>query len=446
MGRSSQGYFIGELNTSQIFEIVLPNLIHKLGSRSRHDTIKDMKTEKGFAYIFIIGISALITLGGILLTKTHKPGNPPFSFVKQDITEEPSVQKNIQKNKPDTASTPKMKNKNPIKSETKAAGPKKNCVSNINPQFTHAFTDLSKIDALNPIGGIGGGSPGRSYIGIKEGMEAPVYAPVDATLRKIIYANRGAGYGEYGLIFVVSCELEYMFDHLDKLSDTLLKYAPKTAAATSQIQDNTELDILVKAGELLGYTDGTDLAHTFDFLVTNYAKRAAYINPKRWEWEQAIYSQCPYDYFAAELRAAYYAKLGKPSYRGFIKADSCGNPSHDVAGTASGGWFKDTSTDKRGEYLAIAKDYNYAQVAYRKDGQAFESSQAVQMGKPYLNIEDDTPEKYPEDIKPGQSICYGNNNEWAFIKLLSETELSFAAGNGSCPSVFPESQASVWIR
>lgn len=404
------------------------------------------KAKRGIAQIIVLGISLLITLGGIILIKTHKSGNPPFSFVTQNPMEKPSVQTNIQKTEPSAVPLPKPENKNITKPKTQTVEPKKNCASNTNPQFTHAFTDLSKIDALNPIGGIGGGSPGRSYIGVKEGMEAPVYAPVDSTLRKIIYANRGAGYGEYGLIFVVGCEVEFMFDHLDKLSDTLLKYAPKTAAATSQIQDNTELNIFVKAGELIGYTNGTDLAHTFDFLLTNYAKKVAYINPKRWEWDQALYSQCPYDYFVPELRTAYYAKLGKPSYNGFVKADSCGNPSHDIAGTASGGWFKGASTDKQGEYLAIAKDFNDAQVAYRKDGQAFESSQAVQMGKPYLNITDNTPEKYPENITPGQSICYSNNNEWAFIKLLSETELSFATGSGSCPPAFPESQASIWIR
>lgn len=402
---------------------------------------------RGFAAAPVLGIAALLLLGAALLIATHESDSSISPTQQGDSQENISVGSGAAIEKPVAREEREGRT---IGQETQTQTPQsykpQGCVSNTNPQFTHPFTDLSTIDALNPIGGIGGGSPGRSYIGVKEGMEAPLYAPINATLRKIIYADRGSGYGEYGLIFAASCEVEFMFDHIDRLSDTLAKYAPKTAAATSQIQDNMELTVRINAGELLGYSNGTPLARTFDFLLTNYAKKASYINPKRWEWEQALYSQCPYDYFVSDLKSQYYGKLGKPGHLGFVKADACGNPSHDVAGTASGGWFKGDSTDKRGEYLAIARDYNDAQIAYRKDGQAFESSQAVQTGKPYLNIVDFTPGTYPEEITPGQSICYSNNNEWAFITLLSNTELSFAKGSGACPAEFPESQTETWVR
>lgn len=311
--------------------------------------------------------------------------------------------------------------------------------------FTHAFTDIDKIAAVNPIGGIGGGSPGRSYVGVKEGMEVPVYAPMTATLRTIIYADRGAGYGEYGLIFKAGCNVEFMFDHIDRVSDKLKKYAPKTAASTSRVP-GAEVSVRVEAGELLGYTNGTDLAHTFDFLVTNYAKKNQFLNPRRWEWEQALYSVCPYDFFTSELKAQYYAKLGKPSGTGLIKARACGNLSHDIAGTASGGWFKGASTDKRGEYLAVARQYDDVMVAYRKDGDAFASREDVQSGKPILNIADASPGKYPADIKPGDSVCYSGGNRWAYLRLVSSTTLSVADGSGECPAEFPQSSAETWER
>lgn len=320
-----------------------------------------------------------------------------------------------------------------------------NCTSNKKPVFTHAFTDLSKIAALNPIGGIGGGSPARSYIGVLENEEAPVYAPTDATLRAIIYADRGAGYGEYGLLMNVSCEIEILFDHIDRISERLQAYAPKTAATTTR-GNAKQLSVPIKAGELLGYTNGTDLAHTFDFLVTNYGSKNNFLKPGRWQWEQAIYGTCPYDFFKPELRSLYYEKLGKPSSQGLLRASSCGNPSNDIAGTASGGWFKTGSTDLKGEYLAIARQFNDVQIAYRKDGQAFANPSNVQSGKPYFNLTDQSPEKYPADIKKGDTVCFEGSGLWAFVQLISDDELSVARGTGSCPAGFPAEQSESWYR
>jgi len=321
------------------------------------------------------------------------------------------------------------------------------CVSQIAPVFTHHFAEIDMIAAFAPIGGIGGGSPGRSYVGVKPGMETAVFAPMDAILQKIVYVDRGAGHGEYGLYFKASCEVEFLLDHIDRVSDNIKKYAPTKLANSTQIGEGAEPDLPIKGGELLGYTDGTELARTFDFLVMNYGKKNSFLKPARWEWEQALYGSCPYDYYTPALRPVYYERLGKPSDRGLIKATDCGNPSHDVAGTASGGWFKGASTDKRGEYLAIARDhYSGVQIAYRKDGQAFANARDVQTGNPYFNLTDTAPSKYPADMKPGDSACYSDGKQWGFIKLLSATELSFAKGIGACPPEFPASGTETWIR
>ncbi|GEM_PF-1208755 len=407
------------------------------------------KTERGSVLIVVLGITVFIILGSTLLITTHEPGNPPFSFINKksssstfqvkEISDTPKKQELI------TAPTPSPKQNSPV--QPPYIPTQQNCTSNINPQFTHTFTDLSMIDALNPIGGIGGGSPGRSYIGVKQGMEAPIYAPANAILRTIIYVDRGEGYGEYGIFLKVSCEVEILFDHIDKISDRIAKYAPQDPTQSSGTQGNRELNIPIQAGELLGHTNGTSLARTFDFLVSNYGKKNSFINQKRWEWEQALYGSCPYDYFVPDLKSQYYEKLGKPSMNGFLKADGCRNPSRDIAGTLSGGWFKDDSTDKRGDYLAIAQEYNTVQIATRKDGLAFPNQQDVVQGKnSYFNMTDFSPKKYPSNVTPGELVCYSDNQQWAFIKLVSEAEILFAAGNGVCPSVFPESQAETWLR
>ncbi len=418
----------------------------------------NQESQRGAASIIGLGVALFLFLGGTILMLTHKPGNPPFSFTDQKtatttpaaetkgINQVTSQKKAVTSTEPKKLGSVPTVQKQPAPTREWFSAPQQRCTSNISPQFTHAFTDLSMIDALNPIGGIGGGSPGRSYIGVKKGLEAPIYAPADLVLNRIIYADRGAGYGEYGIFLQASCEVEILFDHIDRLSDTILPYAPKTAVNVTQANQGAEMNVRIKAGQLLGYTNGTELARTFDFLVQNFGRKNVYINPARWEWDQAVYGSCPYDYFSPDLKAQYYEKLGKPSDAGLIKSAVCGNPSNDVAGTASGGWFKGASTDKRGEYLAIARQYNEAQIATRLDGQAFASTQDVQTGNPLFRLTDYSPEKYPADIKPGDSVCYSDNSQWAFIKLVSETELSFAKGSGSCPSTFPDSQASAWIR
>lgn len=408
------------------------------------------KTGRGMVSIIVPVIVACIALVGALLYATHEPGNPPFTFVRENAEKERMVESSPDAVAPVAEEKGAIAQKMPKPAVNPSPQPEGTwqggCTSNSNPVFTHAFTDLSMIDALNPIGGIGGGSPGRSYIGVKEGMEAPVYAPVDAVLKTVIYVDRGAGRGEYGLFFEASCEVEILFDHIDRLSEKLGTYAPAIPSSSTKTDDGTHPRVRIRAGELLGYTNGTELARTFDFLVTNYGRKNSFINPKRWEWEQALYGTCPYDYFTASLRAQYSAKLGKPSNTGFIKADSCGNPSHDIAGTASGGWFKGAGTDIHGEYLAIAREYAGVQIAYRKDGMAFASMQDVTQGNPYFDMTDLSPERYPGDIRPGESACYSDNSRWAFIQLASETELLFASGNGACPTDFPEQNADAWLR
>lgn len=88
----------------------------------------------------------------------------------------------------------------------------KNCQKNPSPVFTASFTDIDKIVALNPLGLINAGSPGRAYVRVKTGSEAvqkiPVYMPTDATLEGIVLARRNTSDpnspGEYRLEFRVT--------------------------------------------------------------------------------------------------------------------------------------------------------------------------------------------------------------------------------------------------
>lgn len=226
-----------------------------------------------------------------------------------------------------------------------------------------------------------------------------------------------------------------LFDHIDKVVDKIKLVAPKEPAETSRVEFDP-VNLPIKKGELLGYTDGTPQARTFDFLLIDRSKPTNHINPKRWEWEQAVYSQCPYDYFIPSLKEKYYKKIGEV-------AENCGTLSHDKLGTISGGWFKGESTDTKGNYLAIAREGKRVDIAQRKDGL---SEDGINDGESKLR--DYSPKIFPEDVKVGEEVCYHdqNQNRWVYIKLTSEKQLSVVRGTGSCPSAFPESQAQTWER
>lgn len=320
------------------------------------------------------------------------------------------------------------------------SGDSGNCQSNPSPIFTTDFTDLEKISNFRPLGSNQAGSTGRGYMVVKDGMEAPIYSPADAILETIIYAPRGPDTpAEYGLYFKVSCEVTFLFDHIDKISDKIKEFAPKEPANSTRTELGTHPGVVIKKGELLGYSDGTPLAHTFDFLLMNKSKSAPRINQKRWTWEQALYSQCPYDYFTKELKDKYYAKIGDISRMSgvdsFIPVKDCGGPSHDTAGTASGGWFKGDSTDYKGDYLAVNKYLETVEVTLRKDGNR------------EVSVSDYSPKVWPQDIKAGNEVCYqdSNGNMWAYVKLISENQLTFAKGFGSCPASFPK-DFDTWER
>lgn len=381
--------------------------------------------QKGFAHLIIIIIIGVILLLGFRVISEHFLGINPI--------------KSGNSQKQDSSSN----SNNPVAQVFQGGLQEGNCQTGEIPKFEAEFTDFEKIEALAPIGTITGGSPGRSYIGVKNGVEVPIYSPTDMVLENIIYAKRPGSdkAGEYGLYFRIGCNVTILFDHLDRLSDRLKKSAPEKPTETSRVE-NPPVNLEVKKGELLAYTDGTPQAHTFDFLLIDRSKPVTRINPKRWEWEQAIYSQCPYDYFTASLKEEYYAKLGITSFAGLESTNNCGSSSHDIAGTISGGWFKGTSTDIKGDYLAIAKEGTRVDVAQRKDGDFKDG-----VGSGESKIRDYSPKVYPEDVKVGSEVCYHdqNQNRWVFVKLVTEENLSVARGTGSCP-ISSSQSAEVWER
>ncbi|MBI4032624.1 hypothetical protein HY374_02875 [Candidatus Berkelbacteria bacterium] len=314
------------------------------------------------------------------------------------------------------------------------------CQSNANPVFTAGFTDLEAIRSVAPIGGVTVGSPARSYIQVEGDTAdtrslAPVYAPTDATVEGIVYARRNpddpTAPGEYRLDLRVSCEVTIHFDHLDDVVASLKSLTPSEPADNTR--EAVRVDVPVRAGDVLGHSNGTTQAGTWDFYLLNTAVTVPHVNPARWQWEQTTIADCPYDYFTEELKDQYYAAFrsqdGQP-----LESPDCGSPSHDVAGTASGGWFQGESTNASGRWLEIGNVNGKVELVVRN------------AGTHELSIRDYDTTTMPENLTIGQDACYTDRSNWAFVRLDTDTQLSLASGTGSCPTDFPAAQAEAWVR
>ena len=300
-----------------------------------------------------------------------------------------------------------------------------NCKSNPKPIFTAEFADFDKLKQTAPIGAVMAGSPGRAYVMVKGdampngGMmqnraKTPLYAPTDATIQSLVYARRDPtnpnAPGEYRLEFRISCEVTFNFDHMDEVVDKIKAVSPATPSDRSN--DLKYVNIPVKAGELVGYTDGTPMAGSFDLFLLNSTKTVPHINPARWKWDQVVTADCPYDYYTPELKQKYYSILRSLDGQA-LKTPNCGSPSHDKASSAAGGWFLGDSTDNKGKWLEIATQattaMNRVEINLRENGSGI------------FSVRDYKPKMLPEEMKIGDSVCYTDSNNWMFIKLNPDT-------------------------
>lgn len=204
----------------------------------------------------------------------------------------------------------------PKEQSTAAPSPAPNCISNPSPVFTHHITDITKVRYVGPPPTMGSGPSLKthSYIGTDH-ANVPVYAPAAMTLED------GSHYvgGPYMFDFKVSCEVTVRFGHMTNPVDAIKKLLPSEPASDSRTQALAPVSFA--AGELVGYTTGTDLAGNWDFGVYNSSVSNRYANDPDWN-DSTVYTTavCPFDYFTPDLKSAYTSK--------FNSAALGGNPPH----------------------------------------------------------------------------------------------------------------------
>ena len=315
------------------------------------------------------------------------------------------------------------------------------CVSDPAPQFTAHITDLSKIHSIVPPTVLSGNKiKGRSYLHINidqsgQAYEVPVYAPVDSILTHItLYGESGRE--QHQLSFQVSCEVSYGFDHLGRLAGNI------AALATTTLDTGVRTSLPLKAGDLIGYT-GAAVAGNWDFVFANSSKSIDVANLERYEntgnLGDLVYADCPYDYFADDLRAEYYALFSVPLDRN----DSC-LVTHDRAGTIGGAWFK--------EPFVLGVSHRYLPGWGIVVGISEDDQYRVNNGQTSLRSSPGEP-TYVDPRSVTSEHCYaalvtpsGPAARHVYLKLLSDTELGVAFGEGGCPSSCPRSTRSTTVR
>lgn len=327
------------------------------------------------------------------------------------------------------------------------------CVSNPNPTFTVAHTDLDKVSFISPmIVPSGNWLKNRSYFVIKndpstgDAFNVPVHAPIDMVLTGITRYMESAMDHQGNLLeqdqldleFQVSCEVSIGFDHVKTLVGEGAEVTPAEAVWDTR-DAQKQVRVEYQAGDLIGYTKGTSVAHTWDFIMESTLSTIQYANQERYEtmgdlvrMRQAV---CPYDYYEESIRAQYLALFG--GWAGLMTGATTCLGSPDVLGSIAGGWF---GSPYAGDAFMPA-DWALAVVHTADD--------RVEINDASNSVRTDG--SHSTHMVPGlvtTEHCYQDYNTPAkhvYLKMLAVDQVAYAFGQGTCPASFP-SDSSIAYR
>lgn len=188
------------------------------------------------------------------------------------------------------------------------------CVYDQSPEFTADITHLSQIADIVPPPSLSGTIlKTHSFINT-ELNTVPVYAPMDAELLTGAYYLESNPDGEYVLRFQATCEIQFMFDHITDPKDKI-----RAVFADEPKDDTTDeyptSPVSLQAGELIGYTTGTQYG-IWDFGVYNSEIQNGLVDDDQ-AGERDKTAVCPYDFYSADQRSAYYNLFSRSSERNY---------------------------------------------------------------------------------------------------------------------------------
>ncbi|MCH8346559.1 MAG: hypothetical protein IIC87_06505, partial [Chloroflexi bacterium] len=159
----------------------------------------------------------------------------------------------------------------------------------------------------------GGDLKPHGYVGNRSSAtQVPVYAPVDSYLITYGYYGQG-GEGLYTFNFQVSCQVAYYFDHLREIVGEISTLTPDMPNSDSHGVALSD-PIFYRAGDLIGYTGGTEMSRIWDFGVLNNQNWNELPTEQPFDMSPNVdkyrFAVCPYEYFEASIKAEYMALLG----------------------------------------------------------------------------------------------------------------------------------------
>jgi hypothetical protein len=310
--------------------------------------------------------------------------------------------------------------------------------------LTHFYTDLDQIEMINPtIVTSGNWLKNRQYHKIitdanNIAPEIPIYAPADAVAIELthyvatMFPWDGPSYdaSQFDVRFQATCDVFFWFDHITRLAEPFASLAPEEGVRDTR---NAAVPIMVNvtAGDLIGWTTGTDPAHVWDFIMIDKRQTTLFANQERYEktgdLQGLLHTVCPYDYYDEALRAVYVSKFAW--WGGSIGSMSCKIPA-DVPGALAGGWFQtpfDSSTPfAPADWGLVAK--------IEADGYAYIAGPGWEVrANPQGPL-------FADPATVTTEHCYQHSSQpakWAYLKLLSATEVAAAHGEGACPTSLP---------
>ena len=310
------------------------------------------------------------------------------------------------------------------------------------PEFTHNFIDPKYVRVVTPIGeqtGSGGVIAVRSYVHPANefaGQELPIFAPTDMTLTSASYykppGSSDTYKPEYSLYFEAGCGISVKFFHIKGVVGKVAAAVPVEPSSSSAGQ--TVKSTPVKAGEQIGWYKLGETSVAFDFWVDNAAVTNKFIVQSHFTNSNALHSVCPYNFYSADKKSIWLAKLGAPGSDP-IPGTGCGTISQGLLGTADGMWFIGENTEN--DRMAYEGAYQ-SQIMFSIDPSGLVRIGGLNAtGAPtqMMISSNASTWKKPSGVIVGATHCWSNAQQSVKVSVISEKVMTVLVGAGTCEAL-----------